>query len=102
MPEKLPKSESSVPALIEGIGLSSGLGLGHAFWHNIGQTPSLKNETTPNNEKDRLNKAFLALQKEIDTLFSDKRDQLPNESHQILEIYRHLAADKGWQRRLFM
>jgi phosphotransferase system enzyme I (PtsP) len=102
MPEKLPKSESSVPALIEGIGLSSGLGLGHAFWHNIGQTPSLKNETTPNNEKDRLNKAFLALQKEIDTLFSDKRDQLPNESHQILEIYRHLAAYKGWQQRLFM
>ncbi|MBY0463006.1 MAG: peptidase [Alphaproteobacteria bacterium] len=102
MPEKLPKTETSVPALIQGVGLSFGLGLGHAFWHHIGQTSSFKKETTTNKEKNRLNKAFLSLQKEIDTLFSDAADQLPNESHQILEIYRHLAADKGWKRRLFM
>ena len=95
------KPETFVPALMQGIGLSSGLGLGHAFWHSPQHTPSFKKETTARKEKNRLNKAFLALQKEIDDLFSGAADHLPNESNQILEIYRHLAADRGWKRRLF-
>ncbi|MBY0282026.1 MAG: hypothetical protein K2W94_07725 [Alphaproteobacteria bacterium] len=102
MPEKLSKPETLIPVLIQGISLSSGLGLGRAFWHHIEQTPLPQTETSKSREENRLNKAFSALQKEIDTLFLGAADQLPNESHQILEIYRHLAADKGWKRRLFV
>lgn len=90
-----------IPLLIQGAGLSFGLGLGYAFWHHLEHTPLRKKETTARREKSRLTKAFLGLQKEIDDLFSSAADALSRESAQILEIYRHLAADKGWKRRLF-
>lgn len=101
MLEMLPKSKTFTPLLIQGMGLSVGLGLGYAHWHQIADIPFYKKETSAKREKSRLNKAFIALQKEIDTLFATAADTLTHESVQILEIYRHLAADKGWKRRLF-
>ena len=95
------RSLTQIPSLLKGASLSSGWGLGYAFLHCVQNKTLSEKEIIVDSEKDRLSKAFLALQQEINTLFSSAAEHLPADSSQILEIYRHLAADVGWKRRLF-
>lgn len=95
------RSLTQIPSLLKGASLSSGWGLGYAFLHCVQNKTLSEKEIIVDSEKDRLSKAFLALQQEINILFSSAAEHLPADSSQILEIYRHLAADVGWKRRLF-
>ena len=80
--------------------MSDGVALGHAVIHEprIGVTKLLSDD--PAADLDKLDSAIFDLRQWIDKTLEHERLTGAGEHRDVLEAYRMLAQDKGWEKRM--
>jgi phosphotransferase system enzyme I (PtsP) len=88
------------PIAVEGVGLSEGIGLGHAVLHEPRVVVTALIGEDAEVEAARLEEAIAGLRLFVDDLLS--RDDIAGagEHRDVLEAYRMFAHDRGWVRRM--
>lgn len=92
------KAPKDMRARLEGVRLTSGMGLGHAYVHS--RTERVANLVS-NNEAAELNKLKQALDQmdqELNTMLASP--EISEENAEIFETYRMFTKDKGWIRKI--
>ena len=88
------------PQFLEGISVQKGIAIGKVILQEpkiIIKNPIADN---PKKEKEKLNKAFKKLQKNIEILIKKNFSIKPGAYLEILEVYQMFAKDRGWRRRM--
>ncbi|MDE0702088.1 MAG: phosphoenolpyruvate--protein phosphotransferase [Rhodospirillaceae bacterium] len=89
-----------LPLRLTGLKLHGGPATGEAVIHR--DRPRIVNVVAedPELEEERLNAALASMYDALDVMLSDDRLESGSESREILETYRLIAEDRGWQRRI--
>lgn len=106
LPESATPGEGDIetPGHLTGITLHKGLAMGYAVPHR--RQITLREMLAEDSEAEikRLDKALAEMREEIDDILSatrtDSIGDLAHVSHDILEAYRMIAEDRGWQEKL--
>lgn len=96
-----PGSEVLRQALsLRGAALAEGVGLGHVVLHEPRVIVQKMVAENIDSEVVRLEEAITALRESIDRLVDRGEEAGPGEHREILQSFRMIAHDRGWQRRL--
>ncbi len=88
------------PAVIEGVGLSDGVGLGYVVLHEPRVVVTNLIAEDPEAELKRLDAAITSLRRSVDDMLSRREISHHGEHRDVLEAYRMFAHDRGWVRRM--
>lgn len=92
--------QSTKPLRIEGVLLSSGLGMGQAHLHSPRVNIEKMLADDPLVEHARLDKAFRDMHGALDEMLADAAVAKSGEHKDVLETYRLIAEDAGWLKRI--
>lgn len=92
------KPPKDMRARLEGVRLTSGMAVGHAYVHS--RTERVANLVSNNEaaELNKLNQALDQMDKELNTMLASP--DISEENAEIFETYRMFTKDKGWIRRI--
>jgi phosphotransferase system enzyme I (PtsP) len=101
-PEERVSAEGNaiLPLRLAGIRINSGLAMGEAVLHQPRVSIPQMFGDDPKLEQARLGQALAAMHRALDSMFADKRLDGGGEHREVLETYRLVAEDRGWQRRM--
>ena len=101
-PLEMSQSDSGalLPLRLDGIRLNEGLAIGPAVLHAPTQVHRQDVAEDDGAELQRLRRAVVAMQSQVDELVATSRRLGAGEHRDIIETYRMFAADRGWVRRI--
>jgi phosphotransferase system enzyme I (PtsP) len=88
------------PIAISAVGLSEGVGLGHAVLHEPRVVVTALIAEDAGHESTRLEEAIASLRLFVDDMLSRDDIAATGEHRDVLEAYRMFANDRGWVRRM--
>lgn len=92
--------ESSRQLMLEGVGFTEGIGLGHVVLHEPRLIVTRMIAENLEDELDRLDQAIARLRLSIDSIVESGDVAHHGEHRDVLEAYRMFAYDRGWVRRM--
>ena len=92
------KTPKDMRARLEGVRLTSGMGLGHAYLHSRAERVTNLVSNNEAAELNKLNQALEHMDQELNTMLASP--DISEENAEIFETYRMFTKDKGWIRKI--